>query len=91
MDVFIKLCQYYWQQKPEVIIVRTGTNEFCVGIPETDGKKPVYVRQNSSLGSILEEVRILVDDEFRVITYRKNGKYAVPDPEQIEKDKREDY
>ena len=91
MDGFKKLCQYYWQKKPEVIIVRTGHEEFCVGIPKSDNKSKVYIKQCSNLKCILEEVRNLVDDNFRVIVYRENGNYAIPDPEKIETDKKADY
>lgn len=93
MEDFKRFCEYCWESDPnEVILVKMGRKDYFIGVPG-DGcnSKPVFTRQESELPVLVSEINVLVGNKVRVVTYRENGKYCVPNPDKIREDKALDY
>ncbi len=96
-NTFDKLCRYIWQDNPDQFIaVRVNS------VATSEGEQ-TYIfsapRHNYLTGTVsitetglIELGKGLGYDKIRIIVQRgNNGKYIVPDPDQLEKDKIDDY
>ncbi len=93
---FEKLCRYIWQDHPhDFIAVRVnpvavdeGQNTYRFASPDGEPDGTVSI---SEIGMITIAKRLGYEN-VRIIKQRgKGGKFVIPDPEQIERDKLLDY
>lgn len=92
MRSFKKFCEYCWESgSDEVIVVKLARDNYLVGTPPFGDTPAIFVRQESSLPALIKELRMLANDRIRVVSYRKNGVYSIPDPDKIKQDESLDY
>ena len=93
---FEKLCRYIWQDSPhEFIAVRVnpvaveeGQNTYRFASPDGELEGTVSITEVG----MINLAKRLGYESVRIIKQRgKAGRFVIPDPEQIEKDKLLDY
>lgn len=96
-EAFEKLCRYIWQEHPhEIIAVRVnpektedGLNSYMFTTP--DDSEISGVIGISEIG-LIKLAKLLGYASVRIIRQRgEDGRFIIPDPEQIERDKLLDY
>ena len=95
--IFDKLCRYIWQENPEQFIVvrvnsvATDEREQTYRFAAPDDPLLTGTISITEAGMI-DLAKRLGYTNIRIIVQRgKQGRFAIPDPEQMEKERLEDY